>query len=108
MLGDDAPDGGFAVLLCPAHSELPANSPTTPAPASNHLEHGADHHEESLHAQADSCSFSLAFVPVITPPESTNNRLVDIRSSYTLAPRQLARLGNTPSTLSARGPPRNS
>jgi hypothetical protein len=33
MLGNDAPDGGFAVLLCPAHSELPADGQTLPVRA---------------------------------------------------------------------------
>jgi hypothetical protein len=37
MLGNDAPDGGFAVLLCPAHSELPADGQTLPARSGQEL-----------------------------------------------------------------------
>jgi len=108
MLGSDAPDGGFAVLLCPAHAELPADSPTTPASANGHLHHSSDHTEDNHQARAESCAFSLALVPLITPPESNAYLRVTIRDALFFEPRQRAFIGNSHSTISARGPPQHS
>jgi len=108
MLGNETPDGHLAVLLCPAHSQVPNDS--------FHLnfvdDHGPDHDPaagiETHQAQTDACPFSLAFVPLITASESPANLLVDIRDALFVAPRQPAFGGNPRSAISARGPPQHS
>jgi hypothetical protein len=108
MLGTDTPDGELAVVLCPAHSELPTDVSALPVSGDFHLEHGASHKEKEHDARADSCAFSLAFVPLITSPESADNLLVDTRDARFFEPRQRVPAGNATSATSARGPPQHS
>ena len=107
MLGGDAPTGKLAVLLCPAHAELPAGG-LPQSPDESHPGQAAEHGIESHDARVSFCAYSIAFLPLTAPLQSADGLLVDTRDTRFFELRQPVPDGNAPAVLTARGPPQRS